>query len=179
MELKSFLYVVKYQIQSRSIKHFFTPTINVINAVKEYNIIRAKSAKKIATLITNQELIDKLRKGKKIIQIDTVSPFSKCCISKNNLNESNGITLIIYIDKKPFIFCIHQRFLINVNKYYNIVQFDKEIYKMFKSWVLNKFTSIDFINKSNIQIISDKFLAYNNSSNVNLLYVKFNSICEF
>ena len=52
------------------------------------------------------------------------------------------------------------------------------MYKLFKSWTLKKFTTVDFINKNNIENVSNKFLEYNNSSNVNLLYVKFNSVCE-
>ena len=178
MDLTSFHNVVKYQIQSRSMKHFFMPAINVINAVKEYNIIRASSAKKLVTTITNNVLVDSIRKSSKIVQIDSVSPFSKCCISKINLSDTNGITLIIYVQDKPSIFCIHQRFLIIVHKYFNIVHFDDEMYKLFKSWTLKKFTTVDFINKNNIENVSNKFLEYNNSSNVNLLYVKFNSVCE-
>lgn len=179
MELTSFKSVVEYQIQCRSLKHFFTPNITIINAVKEYNIIRANAAKNIASTINNKTLIEALRKSEKIVQIDTAPPLSKCCISKNDLNVSHGITLMIYIKEKTEIFCIHKRFLSYVNRYYNIVHFDSEIFKLFKSWVLKKYTSTECINKQNVDGILKKFISYNNSSKINLLYIKFNIICDF
>ena len=178
MDLSSFKSVVEYQIQCRSLKQFFTPNINIINAVKEYNIIRAKAAKNIASAINNNVLIEALRKSEKIVQIDTSPQLIKCCISKTNLNVSHGITLMIYIKEKTEIFCIHKRFLSYVNRYYNIVHFDSEIFKLFKSWVLKKYTSTDFINKQHVDDILYKFISYNNSSKINLLYIKFNAICD-
>lgn len=179
MELTSFKSVVEYQIHCRSLKQFFTPNIHIINAVKEYNIIRANAAKNIASTINNNTLIESLRKSEKIVQIDTSPQLSKCCISKTNLNVSHGITLMIYIKEQIEIFCIHKRFLSYVNRYYNIVHFDSEIFKLFKSWVLKKYITTEFINKQNVDDILEKFISYNNSSKINFLYIKFNTICDF
>ena len=154
MNIPDFNFVVKYQIQSRSMNHFFTPSNNIINAVKEYNIIRVDAAKRIASKLVSEPLINALRKGNKIIQFDTTPPNCKCCISKTNVNASNGITLIIYVENIPSIFCVHQRFLLEINKYYNIVHFDNEIYKLFKEWVLCIFKSIDCINEKNVEDLS-------------------------
>ena len=49
---------------------------------------------------------------------------------------------------------------------------------MFKKWISNVFTSLESVTDKNIETTLERFLSYNNASNINLLYVKFNTVCE-
>ena len=154
MELNHFISVIKYQVHSRILKHFFTPKSDVINAVKSYNLIRVSSAKKIAEIL------------------------QECCVSETKINNPDGITLIVSDEEKTELFTVHRRFLKHVYNYYIIVHFDNEIFKMFKKWISNVFTSLESVTDKNIETTLERFLSYNNASNINLLYVKFNTVCE-
>jgi len=74
--------------------------------------------------------------------------------------------------------CIHQRFVESVNKYYNIAHFDDEIFKTFKEWYLQKYRSLDNIDHDKMDDVSNEFIKYNSGSKINLLYIKFNTICD-
>jgi hypothetical protein len=62
-----------------------------------------------------------------------------------------------------------------IHRYYSIVHFDEEIYKQFQRWYLSEHTKMPTYDG-----VSDceKFIQYNMSSNVNTLYIKFNTICD-
>ena len=73
---------------------------------------------------------------------------------------------------------VHQRFISQINKFYNIVHFDDEIFKAFREWYETKSTSLDTITTENIENLAAQFCEYNDGSKINLLYVKFNTICD-
>ncbi len=171
MDFDTFQMVVLYQIQARSLKHFFTPSIDTINAVKEYNTLRAKAAKQKA--LASTELNNSLRRGHKIVQINTVPPHTKCCISKQVLNS--GKTLIIH-DENIKLYCVHQRFVNQVHNYYSIVHFDEEMFKFFKDWIKINYNLIEIKNKQDVYTLSEMFLR--SESKIKFLYIKFNKICD-
>ena len=178
MNIESFTKVVTFLLHTKSTKIFFTPSPETITSVRNYNQIRAKKARTLTNIIKNENFIKSLRTCSKIIQMNCGIEDAKCIISKAVLNQSTGKTLILH-DKNIQMFCIHRRFIPNVNKLYNILHFDDEIFKHFKTWWLNKSTNMDNINVENVESIIKDFLTYNSSSNVNLLYMKFNNICDF
>ena len=176
MDIQSFTDVVRYQIHSRYLNNFFTPSSEVIQAVKSYNFTRAQAAKRMANIIKNANFIEQLRYANKITQLNHVPNDAKCILSKNNLTNDNGKTLIIKSEKCSSIFCLHHRFLNEVHNYYNIVHFDDEMYKMFKDWT--KKVYLNTIRIEDIEPVITTFMQYNNKSKINLLYVKFNTICD-
>lgn len=178
MNIESFTKVVTFLLHTKSTKTFFTPSSETITSVKNYNQIRAKKARNLTNIVKNEKFIKSLRTCSKIIQLNCGIEDAKCIISNTVLNSLTGKTLLLH-DKDIQLFCVHRRFIPNVNKLYNILHFDDEIFKHFKEWWLNKSTSIDNINTENAEYIIKEFLQYNDSSNVNLLYMKFNNICDF
>ena len=179
MNIKLFEIVIKFLIQTKSTKIFYTPSSEIISAVRLYNSIRVNSAKKINETLTNTEFIQAIRRCNKLIQINTSAANTKCFISKSLLSESTGITLLFHHENNIKIYTIHRRFIDNVNKFYNIMHFDDEIYKTFKKWWGKKSTTMDTINSENVEEIISDFLNYNDASNVNLLYMKFVTNCDF
>lgn len=173
MKVEHFSMVVKYQIQSRALNHFFTPNSNVIENVKLYNTLRAKNAHQKANQLDCEIFSNALRSGKRVVQFNTVPNNATCVITKQPIRE--GKTLVIY-NEEVQIFCVQQRFLPIIYEYYTIVHFDEEIFKCFKRWVSSVYKTD--ITKDNIDGITNNFLTYNNASKINFLYVKFNKICN-
>ena len=178
MDLDSFTVVVRFQIQTKATMVFYTPSQDVITAMRNYNTIRVSKAKLNAADLKSESFINALRNCQGITQINTAPTDSLCTVSGVKLTKHNGKTLMIHDKTGTSMFCIHQRFVDKVNKFYNIVHFDDEIFKMFREWYHNKFKTMKNINENNIEDEINKFLAYNSSSKINLLYVKFNTICD-
>ena len=178
MNLESFTVVVRFQIQTKATNIFYTPSQDVINAMRTYNTIRVTKAKLNASELKSETFIKALRNCHGITQINTAPSDSLCTVSQAKLTKNNGKTLMIHDKLGTTMFCVHQRFVDKVNKFYNIVHFDDEIFKMFREWYSGKFKTMKNINENNIEDEINKFLAYNSSSKINLLYVKFNSICD-
>jgi len=178
MDLDSFTSVVRWVIQTKGTNTFYTPSQDIINAMRTYNTIRVTKAKLNASDLKNVGFIDYLRKCHEITQINTAPNEAMCTVSGVKLTKNTGKTLMIHDKQGTTMFCVHQRFVDKVNKFYNIVHFDDEIFKMFREWYSNKFKTLKTINENNIENIINQFLAYNSSSKINLLYVKFNSICD-
>lgn len=179
MDINSFKIVIRFLIQTKASKIFYTPSTEIISAVRLYNSTRVNSAKKITQTITNPEFIKAIRTCNKLIQINTSALNTKCFLSKIQLTEGVGITLILHQEDDVKIYNVHRRFIGNINKFYNIMHFDDEIYKMFKNWWKKKSTTMNTITAENIEQITNNFLEYNDSSNVNLLYMKFITNCDF
>tara|TARA_E500000331_G_C16921031_1_gene567783 strand:+ start:80 stop:619 length:540 start_codon:yes stop_codon:yes gene_type:complete len=179
MNIKLFEIVIKFLIQTKATKIFYTPSSEIISAVRLYNSTRVNSAKKLNETLTNAEFIQAIRTCNKLIQINTSAANTKCFISKIQLSESTGITLLFHNEDNVKIYTIHRRFIDNVNKFYNIMHFDDEIYKTFKKWWSTKSTTMNTITSDNIEQIISDFLKYNDASNVNLLYMKFVTNCDF
>tara|TARA_B100000214_G_C23955500_1_gene622603 strand:- start:798 stop:1319 length:522 start_codon:yes stop_codon:yes gene_type:complete len=171
--------VVKFTIKTRATKLFITPPTDVINAVRLYNQIRVDKAKYLSTLIKDGDFINKLRKSSKIDLLNTSPDSTKCVISNSLLSPETGKTLLMHSPNDDIVMCcIHQRFVEYVNKYYNIAHFDDEIFKTFKKWYLQKYRSLDTIDHEKMDTVSNEFTTYNSGSKVNLLYIKFNTICD-
>lgn len=178
MNIKSFTKVVTFLLHTKSTKTFFTPSSETITSVRNYNQTRAKKARILTNIVKNEKFIKSLRTCSKIIQMNCGIENAKCVISNVILNSTTGKTLLLH-GKNIELFCVHRRFISNVNKLYTILHFDDEIFKHFKEWWLIKSTQMDNINTENAESIINDFLQYNDSSNVNLLYMKFNNICDF
>lgn len=179
MNIELFKTVVHFLIHTKVTKIFYTPSSDVISAVRLYNSTRVNCAKKISEIVSNPEFIKTIRICNKLIQINTVAANTTCFISNAALAESTGITLICHKENDIQIYNVHRRFIENINKFYNIMHFDDEIYKTFKKWWNKKSTTMNTITTENIEQITKDFLNYNNSSNVNLLYIKFITNCDF
>jgi hypothetical protein len=175
MNLDSFVTVVKWSVQTKY--SFFTPAQEVINAVRTYNTIRVEKAKKLGVGL-NPELITQLRNCRLIKQLNACPVNAECVISKNVLDELSGRLLVLHFKGGTNIKSVHQRFISQINKFYNIVHFDDEIFKAFGEWYKTKSTSFDTINTENIENLATQFCEYNDGSKINLLYVKFNTICD-
>ena len=72
-------------------------------------------------------------------------------------------SLLFHNEDNVKIYTIHRRFIDNVNKFYNIMHFDDEIYKTFKKWWSTKSTTMNTINSDNIEQIISDFLKYNDA----------------
>lgn len=179
MDIKLFKIVIRFLIQTKASKLFYTPSTEIIFAVRLYNSTRVSCAKKITETISNSEFIKAIRSCNKLIQINTSAPNTKCFLSKTALTEEGGKTLILHLKDEVKIYNVHSRFIGNINKFYNIMHFDDEIYKMFKNWWNQKSTTMNTITAENIEQITNDFLDYNDASNVNLLYMKFITNCDF
>jgi len=178
MDLNSFTHVVKFTIQTKGTNVFYTPNADIVNAMRTYNTIRVTKAKQNASDLKSSTFINCLRKCYEITQINTAPNESICAVSNSKLTKNTGKTLMLHDETGTSMFCVHQRFVDKINKFYNIVHFDDEIFKMFRQWYSIKYKSLKNINESNIETTINKFLNYNGSSKINLLYVKFNSICD-
>ncbi len=179
MDLVSFTSVVSFQVRTKATRCFVTPPVEIINAVRLYNQLRVERAKHLSTLIKEPKFITRLRQSSKIELLNTSPPASKCVISNNILTPETGKTLLMH--KKDYnlsVNCIHQRFVESVNKYYNIVHFDDEIFKTFKEWYLQKYRSLDNLDHDKMDSVLHDFINYNSGSKINLLYIKFNTICD-
>ena len=177
MNLDSFVTVVKWSVQTKATHSFFTPGQDVINAVRSYNTIRVEKAKKLSHGL-KPELIGELRNCRKIQQLNACPLNAECAISKNVLDESSGRLLVLHFKGGTNIKSVHQRFISQINKFYNIVHFDDEIFKAFREWYETKSTSLATITTENIENLAAQFCEYNDGSKINLLYVKFNTICD-
>jgi hypothetical protein len=148
-----------------------TPDTDTINAVRNYNLMRAQNAKNIATLIDSNDFLEKIRHSSGVKQLNCSPPNTTCVISGETLSTTMGKTLILSLNNDNIPFCIHQRYLKNINNYFCIMHFDKEIVKQYTDFMVN----VNKIpNKNNIQ----SFITYNNLSNIKRLMIKFNNICE-
>jgi hypothetical protein len=178
MDLESFKVVVRFTIQTKGTNTFYTPSQDIINAMRTYNTVRVGKAKLNAADLKSSVFIECLRKCHEITQINTAPNEAVCTVSGAKLTNNTGKTLMVHDQKGTSMFCVHHRFVDRVNKFYNIVHFDDEIFKMFREWYTGKFKTLKTINENNIEDVINQFLAYNSSSKINLLYVKFNSICD-
>jgi len=158
---------------------FITPHVEIINAVRLYNQIRVERAKQLSSVIKEPKFITRLRQASKIELLNTSPPASKCVVSNNILTPETGKTLLMHLKNYDLsVCCIHQRFVESVNKYYNIAHFDDEIFKTFKEWYLQKYRSLDNMDHDKMDSVLHGFKNYNSGSKINLLYIKFNTICD-
>ena len=179
MDIKLFELVVRFLIQTKATKMFYTPSSETISAVRLYNSTRVSCAKKLNETISDAEFIKAIRACNKLIQINSSAAHTKCFISKTPLTDSTGITLLFHNKNEVKIYNIHRRFIDIINRFYNIMHFDDEIYKTFKIWWNKKSNTNKNITSENIEKITKDFLKYNDASNVNLLYMKFATNCDF
>ena len=166
------LFRSEYVLQRRFNENETTPNNVTINAVRNYNLMRAQSAKNIAQILNNNELLNNIRHSVGVEQLNNSPPNTKCILSNEMLKPDIGKTLILNKSNNTNIpYCIHQRYLKHVNNYFCIMHFDKEVIKQYTSFMrrIN-----DVANINNI----DSFISYNNSSNIKRLLIKFNDICE-
>ena len=173
LNLDSFRLVCNYIIQSTLKKMAFTPPANVISAMQEYNKVRAQAAKHLANQLPNPSIANSFRTAISICQLNACPPYVQCSFTKEPLQPPNGVTLILKSENDDVIFCIQKRFLKQMHDYYSIVHFEQEIYKLFNTWRQRKQPK-----KINFEEIANKFLEHGNSSYLNSLYIKFNSICK-
>lgn len=173
LNLDSFRLVCNYIIQSTLKKVVFTPPADVISAMQEYNKVRAHAAKQLANQWPNPSIANSFRTALSICQLNTCPPYVQCSFTKEPLQHTHGVTLVLKCNNEDVIFCIQKRFLKQMHDYYSIVHFDQEIYKLFNTWCQRKQPK-----KINFEEISEKFLKHGNSSYLNSLYIKFNSICK-
>lgn len=178
MDVTSFQTVVKFIVQTKATKSFFMPGTEVVNNVRIYNGIRAEKARLLCSVLKNENLIINLRKCNKCVQIDSCIAGVKCVISSQILGVGTGKTLLFHTNSGVVMIPIHQRFTEQVNRFYNIVHFDDEIFLRFRDWFLKKSTSMALLNNDNIEEYAQSFLNYNGSSYVNFLYMKFVSNCD-
>jgi len=171
LELECFRLVCNYIIQSTFKKIAFTPSANVISAMQGYNKMRAKAAKQLANHLPNPSIVNSFRSARSICQYNTCPPHTRCSFTNEPL--SHGATLIVKYEHEDAIFCVQNRFLKQIHNYYSIVHFDQEIYKVFDKWRQQKQPR-----KINIEEATRTFLDHGDSSHLNLLYIKFNTICE-
>ncbi len=171
MNINDFKTCIDYILNNNYENYNNAPNINIINAVRNYNLIRAQSAKHIATQIDCNDFLEKIRHSNGVQQLNSSPPNSTCVISNELLNTVMGKTLILTLAHDNLPFCIHQRYLKNINNYFCIMHFDKEIVKQYVDFMDN---NNKMSNKNNIQ----SFISYNNLSNVKRLLIKFNNICE-
>lgn len=179
MDLVSFTSVVLFTIRTKATRLFITPPVEIINAVRLYNQLRVERAKQLSMSIKEPKFIKRLRQSSKIELLNTSPSSSKCAVSNNTLTPETGKTLLMHFkDYDLSVCCIHQRFVESVNKYYNIAHFDDEIFKSFKDWYLQKYRSFDNIDNDKMDSVLHDFINYNSGSKINLLYIKFNTICD-
>jgi len=177
MELEKFKLIVKYTLHSKIIAEpSFTPCTDTISAMRTYNTVRARNAKQISDNFPDKTFATLLRKNVRVEQYNTCPDNAVCCISNDKLCSTNGRTLVLKSNPTVVMYSLHQRFLEKVYKYYIIVNFDGEIYKMFREWYMNIYTDIDNVKNCGESI--SEFFSYNNSSKVNSLYIKFCSNCD-
>ena len=69
MNLESFTVVVRFQIQTKATNIFYTPSQDVINAMRTYNTIRVTKAKLNASELKSETFIKALRNCHGITQI--------------------------------------------------------------------------------------------------------------
>ena len=172
MEVEDFKICIEYILHRRFSDDEITPNNLTINAVRNYNLLRAQSAKNIAQQLNNAELLNNIRHSMGVEQLNKSPPESKCILSNETLRPDIGKTLILNKPNNTNIpYCIHQRYLKHVNNYFCIMHFDKEVIKQFTDFMsqIN-----DLPNIKNVDI----FISYNNSSNIKRLLIKFNNICE-
>jgi hypothetical protein len=178
MDITSFNRVVKFIIQTKATNSFYMPNTETITNMRVYNTTRASRARTLAAQLVNTELVSMLRKCSKLVQLDTCIDDVQCCISKSKLRRSSGKVLLLHYNNGLYMYAIHQRFVNQVNKFYNIVHFDDEIYKSFRNWFLKKSTTLSVITNDNIEEYVSSFSKYSGSSNVNFLYMKFIKNCD-
>ena len=172
MDVEEFKICVEYFLQRRFDETETTPNNLTINAVRNYNLMRAQSAKNIAQQLNNNELLNNIRHSVGVEQLNKSPANTKCILSNEILNPDVGKTLILNKANNSNIpYCIHQRYLKHVNNYFCIMHFDKEVIKQYTRFMhrIN-----DVPTAGNI----DSFISYNNSSNIKRLLIKFNDICE-
>lgn len=170
MDFNDFKICMRY-ILNEYYNNDLTPNTSTVNAVRTFNMLRATNAKKIASKIKNQTLLNDLRHSEKIVQLNKTVPNSVCIISNEKLQYDTGKIIIVHLDESEKPYSIHRRFLIILNNFFCIMHFDKEIIKSYNVF-MNSIQQIP--SKEKIEY----FLKYNNSSNVNLLLIKFNNMCE-
>lgn len=172
MDVEEFKICIEYVLQRRFNENETTPNNVTINAVRNYNLMRAQSAKNIAQILNNNELLNNIRHSVGVEQLNNSPPNTKCILSNEMLKPDIGKTLILNKSNNTNIpYCIHQRYLKHVNNYFCIMHFDKEVIKQYTSFMCR---INDVANINNI----DSFISYNNSSNIKRLLIKFNDICE-
>ena len=134
---------------------------------------------RIKKAIKNENFITSLRQSSKIELLNTSPHSSKCVISGASLTPETGKTLLMHLlTHRINMCCMHQRFVEDVNKYYNIAHFDDEIYKTFKEWYSQKYRNVENIDPDKLESVSNDFISYNSGSKINLLYIKFNTNCD-
>lgn len=172
MDVEEFKICIQYILQRRFNENETTPNNITINAVRNYNLMRAQSAKNIAQLLNNNELLNNIRHSVGVEQLNNSPPNTKCILSNEILQTDIGKTLILNKSNNINIpYCIHQRYLKHVNNYFCIMHFDKEVIKQYTGF-MGQINAV--VNINNI----DSFIRYNNSSNIKRLLIKFNDICE-
>lgn len=173
LELEHFRLVCNYIIQSTFKKSAFTPSADVISAMQGYNKARAKAAKQLANQLPNPDIVNSLRTARAICQYNTCPPHVQCTLTQESLEPSHGATLIVKYENVEAIYCMQKRFLKQIHNYYSIVHFNQEIFKVFDKW-----RQLKQPKQINIEQAACKFLNHGDSSHLNSLYIKFNSICE-
>lgn len=171
MNIDEFTTCVEYILCYRYNDTYNTPDNATINAVRNYNLIRAQEAKNIANIINKNDFLEEIRRSEGVKQLNKSPPNTSCIISDEKLPIDIGKTIIISKDNINTPYCIHQRYLKHVNNYFCIMHFDKEILKTYCDFV-KKHAKLP--NKNNIK----SFIDYNNLSNIKRLLIKFNGICE-
>tara|TARA_A100001015_G_scaffold319722_1_gene443560 strand:+ start:3028 stop:3549 length:522 start_codon:yes stop_codon:yes gene_type:complete len=172
MDVEEFKICIEYILQRRFNENETTPNNLTINAVRNYNLMRAQSAKNIAQLLNNNVLLNNIRHSVGVEQLNNSPPNTKCILSNEILKPEVGKTLILNKANNTNIpYCIHQRYLKHINNYFCIMHFDKEVIKEYTGFMCQ---INDVANLNNI----GSFISYNNSSNIKRLLIKFNNICE-
>mgnify|MGYP003322195795 CR=1 FL=1 len=172
MDVEEFKICVEYILQRRFDETETTPNNLTINAVRNYNLMRAQSAKNIAQLLNNNELLNNIRHSVGVEQLNKSPANTKCILSNEILKPDVGKTLILNKSNNSNVpYCIHQRYLKHVNNYFCIMHFDKEVIKQYTGFI-NRINDVPTINNIG------SFISYNNSSNIKRLLIKFNNICE-
>jgi hypothetical protein len=171
MNLDDFTLCVEYILFFKYNDTYSTPDNATINAVRNYNLIRAQEAKNIATFINQNDFLDRIRRSDGVRQLNKSPPNTLCIVSNEKLQMDIGKTIIINKNNINTPYCIHQRYLKHINNYFCIMHFDSEILKIYGDF-MKKHDKIS--NGNNIK----SFIGYNNLSNIKRLLIKFNGICE-
>ena len=85
MDVEEFKICIEYILQRRFNENETTPNNLTINAVRNYNLMRAQSAKNIAQLLNNNVLLNNIRHSVGVEQLNNSPPNTKCILSNEIL----------------------------------------------------------------------------------------------
>ncbi len=164
MDLTELGFVVKYLVAGM----MFSATAV---SMRKFNATRATLATTEKNVLQFNELVKNIREATTVEQVFSVPQSVKCCISNEDLRDTNGATIIMDLDNGKKIYCIHKRFIPHAYKLFILSHFDEHIVQQYHQWCNTQ----NIVPGNTDAETVEKYIQYNNKSNLKTLIVQLNA----